>query len=75
MDRFTHATDGSTPLDACEAHDPKGLYTQARRGEIPNMTGVNSPYEAPLALVSRMGDGVPVDEQVARVLRLPGERK
>ncbi len=37
----------STPLETCEKRDPKGLYQQARAGKIPNMTGVNSPYEAP----------------------------
>ena len=36
-----------TPLDVCEARDPKGLYQKARRGELPNFTGVDSPYEAP----------------------------
>ena len=37
----------STPLEVCEERDVKGLYKQARAGKIPNMTGVNSPYEAP----------------------------
>ena len=35
------------PLDVCEARDPKGLYVKARRGEIPNFTGIDSPYETP----------------------------
>ena len=37
-----------TPLEVCERRDPKGLYKKARNGELPNMTGINSPYEAPL---------------------------
>lgn len=37
-----------TPLEVCEQRDPKGLYKKARRGELPNMTGINSPYEPPL---------------------------
>lgn len=37
----------STPLEVCEQRDPKGLYQKARRGEIPHMTGISSPYEAP----------------------------
>ena len=37
-----------TPLEVAELRDPKGLYQKARRGEIPNFTGINSPYEAPL---------------------------
>ncbi len=36
-----------TPLEVCEARDVKGLYRKARSGLIPNMTGVQSPYEAP----------------------------
>jgi bifunctional enzyme CysN/CysC len=38
----------STPLEVCEARDPKGLYSKVRRGEIPNFTGISSPYEEPL---------------------------
>jgi len=37
----------AAPLDVCEQRDPKGLYRKARRGEIPNFTGVDSPYEPP----------------------------
>ncbi|MFC7878469.1 adenylyl-sulfate kinase [Isoptericola sp. NPDC057391] len=37
----------STPLEVCEARDRKGLYAKARRGEIPEFTGISSPYEAP----------------------------
>jgi bifunctional enzyme CysN/CysC len=38
-----------TPLAVAEQRDPKGLYRKARRGEIPNFTGIDSPYEPPLA--------------------------
>ena len=34
-------------LSTCETRDPKGLYAKARRGELPNFTGVDSPYEVP----------------------------
>ncbi|MBT6275380.1 MAG: bifunctional sulfate adenylyltransferase/adenylylsulfate kinase [Chromatiales bacterium] len=37
----------STPLDVCEARDRKGLYAKARRGLIPEFTGVSDPYEVP----------------------------
>jgi bifunctional enzyme CysN/CysC len=37
------------PLEVCEARDPKGLYKRARAGEIPEFTGVSSPYEPPEA--------------------------
>ena len=36
-----------TPLEVCEARDPKGLYKKARAGEIRDFTGLDSPYEAP----------------------------
>jgi bifunctional enzyme CysN/CysC len=36
-----------TPLEICEQRDPKGLYKKARNGLLPNMTGINSPYERP----------------------------
>ena len=37
-----------TPLDVCEARDPKGLYARARAGEITGFTGIDDPYEPPL---------------------------
>ncbi len=37
----------STPLEECERRDVKGLYKKARAGEIPNFTGISSPYETP----------------------------
>lgn len=35
------------PLEVCESRDVKGLYAKARRGEIPNFTGISSPFEEP----------------------------
>jgi adenylylsulfate kinase len=37
----------ATPLEECERRDVKGLYARARRGEIPNFTGISDPYEVP----------------------------
>lgn len=37
----------ATPLDECEKRDVKGLYKKARSGEIPNFSGISSPYEVP----------------------------
>ncbi len=34
-------------LEVCESRDPKGLYKKARRGEIPDFTGISQPYETP----------------------------
>jgi len=36
-----------TPLEIAEQRDVKGLYKKARRGELKNFTGIDSPYEAP----------------------------
>jgi len=48
-----------TPLEECEARDPKGLYARARAGELTGMTGIDDPYEPPSApeLVLRPTDG------------------
>ena len=37
----------ATPLEVCEARDPKGLYARARRGELALFTGTSAPYEPP----------------------------
>lgn len=61
----------ATPLEVCEARDPKGLYARARAGEIPNFTGISAPYEAPAApeLVLRTVDRGAI-EAAAEVLDL-----
>ena len=38
-----------TPIEVCEQRDPKGMYKKARAGEIKGFTGIDDPYEAPLA--------------------------
>ena len=38
----------NTPIEVCEARDPKGLYKRARAGELKGFTGVDDPYEAPI---------------------------
>jgi len=35
------------PIETCELRDVKGLYKKARKGEIPEFTGISSPYETP----------------------------
>jgi adenylylsulfate kinase len=37
----------SAPLEICETRDVKGLYAKARKGEIPEFTGISSPFEVP----------------------------
>jgi bifunctional enzyme CysN/CysC len=62
-----------TPLEVCEARDPKGLYAKARAGEIRGFTGIDDPYEAPEHPDLRLNpaDGDPA-AQAARVLALLG---
>jgi sulfate adenylyltransferase len=64
----------STPLEVCEARDRKGLYAKARAGEIPEFTGISSPYEAPddADLVIDTTD-VPVPDAVELVRRHAAE--
>jgi len=38
-----------TPLEVCEARDTKSMYRLARAGKIKNFTGIDDPYEPPLA--------------------------
>ena len=38
-----------TPLEVCQARDVKGWYAKARSGEITGLTGIDDPYEPPLA--------------------------
>lgn len=62
-----------TPLEVCEARDPKGLYAKARAGEITGFTGVDDPYEPPTAPEVRLtpDDGDPT-AQADRVLEQLG---
>ena len=66
-----------TPLEVCEARDPKGLYKKARAGEIPNFTGINSPYEPPLQpelVIDTTGETVDrCVEMIVRLLDTRGE--
>ncbi|HSD93314.1 MAG TPA: sulfate adenylyltransferase subunit CysN [Methyloceanibacter sp.] len=62
-----------TPLELCEARDPKGLYSKARAGLITNFTGIDSVYEAPehAELTLNTGSSTPEEaaENVLRELR------
>ena len=65
-----------TPLEVAEARDVKGLYKKARSGQISNFTGIDSPYEAPLAPEVRIDSSfvTPSDaaDEVIRVLTSMG---
>uniref|UniRef100_UPI0037C0969E adenylyl-sulfate kinase n=1 Tax=Arenimonas sp. TaxID=1872635 RepID=UPI0037C0969E len=59
-----------TPIDVCEQRDVKGLYAKARAGQLPNFTGISSPYEAPLhpELHLRTAEA-PVEDLVEAILK------
>ncbi|HUQ55749.1 adenylyl-sulfate kinase [Lentzea sp.] len=57
-----------TPLEVAEQRDPKGLYRKARRGELPNFTGIDSPYEPPLSPEVRLDTTALLPEAAAEVV-------
>jgi len=60
----------SCPLEICEQRDPKQLYVKARRGEIKQFTGIDSPYEAPLnAEIILESHNQSLEESVGQVLK------
>ncbi len=65
----------NTSLEECERRDVKGLYKKARKGEIKNMTGVSSPYEAPINpdLVV-LTEGQSVEKNVDQILKLLSQK-
>ena len=64
-----------TPLAVAESRDPKGLYKKARRGELKNFTGIDSPYEAPLDAEIRIDTTqLSVGQAVERILETLIER-
>ena len=65
-----------TPLEICEARDPKGLYKKARAGEIAHFTGISDPYEPPSDPEMRLdgGQGESAQELASQVLNLLRER-
>jgi adenylylsulfate kinase len=62
-----------TPLEVCEARDPKGLYKKARAGELKGMTGIDDPYQPPLSpelvLDGAVGSPAQLAQQVIALLR------
>jgi bifunctional enzyme CysN/CysC len=58
-------------LEVAEGRDPKGLYKKARRGELPNFTGIDSPYEAPESADLRLDtSSLSVEECVEKLREL-----
>jgi len=65
----------STPLEACEARDRKGLYAKARAGLVKQFTGISDPYQVPsdAQVVSDTSDLTP--EEVAQEIFLHLQRE
>jgi sulfate adenylyltransferase len=64
-----------TPIGVCEQRDTKGLYAKARRGELKGFTGIDDPYEAPLAPELVLDTTrASVEENARRILDLLVER-
>jgi len=58
-----------TPLEVCESRDPKGLYQKARKGEIPNFTGISSPYEAPTTPeIHILNDKISIEDVTTQII-------
>ena len=59
----------STPLEVCESRDVKGLYARARSGALKGFTGIDDPYEPPLAPEIEIAThGESPEESAARVI-------
>ena len=58
----------STSLEVCEQRDVKGLYKKARNGQLPNLSGIGSPYEAPTEPDLQITSGTSLTEAVERLL-------
>lgn len=66
----------STPLAECERRDPKRLYARARAGELRGLTGVDAPYEPPVAPdIAVDTTGADTDTLVPRIIELIDERR
>jgi bifunctional enzyme CysN/CysC len=66
----------NTPMEECERRDPKGLYRKARMGEIPNFTGINSPYEIPENPEIRLDASIyPIEESAEVIIRYLNDHK
>ena len=69
-DRFVEVYVNCT-VEVCEKRDVKGLYAKARKGIIPNFTGVSAPYDPPVLpdIELRTGEET-VEESVAKLIQL-----
>ncbi len=64
-----------TPIEVCEARDPKGLYRKARAGLISNFTGIDSMYEAPEKPELKLDTGSSNPESLAEAVLVELRRR
>ncbi|MGH9017873.1 MAG: adenylyl-sulfate kinase [Acidimicrobiales bacterium] len=62
----------ATSVDVCESRDPKGLYARNRTGTVASLTGVDDPYEVPVAPELVLDGTASVDESVKLILECLG---
>jgi adenylylsulfate kinase len=62
-------------LETCEQRDVKGLYAKARKGEIPDFTGISAPFEAPVSpdIILNTGE-LSIEECTKKIIESIGER-
>lgn len=65
----------NTPLEICEARDPKGLYKKARAGQLKGFTGIDDPYEAPEKPELTLDGTRPIDDLADEVIVFLRERR
>lgn len=66
----------NAPLKLCEERDPKGLYKKARRGEILDFTGINSPYEIPISSELEVDTGaLSIEESADKIIDLLTQKR
>ncbi|EJU04102.1 adenylylsulfate kinase [Dacryopinax primogenitus] len=64
------------PLQVAELRDPKGLYVKARKGEIPDFTGISAPYEAPKTPeIHLRTDKLSIEECVKKIMEYLVEKR
>lgn len=64
------------PINVCEDRDPKGLYKKARNGEIPDFTGISSPYEIPAQPeVTIDTDQLTIEDSVMKIIAYLKDKK
>lgn len=64
-----------TPLSICEARDPKGLYQKARRGEIKEFSGIDSPYERPIDPELHLDGTLPINTLIQQIITYLRQKK